>query len=472
MFEKFKALFGAQDMTQGNPMNNLLKFSVPLLIGNFAQQMYSTVDSIVVGRYVGDKALSSVGTTMPILNLLLVLFMAVATGGGVMVAQYYGAKDKDTLSRSIGTAITLVVISSLVIMAIGIPFAGSLLKLTKTPVETFDMAKSYLTILLSGILAVGIYNISAGMLRGLGSSVFPLIALLIASVLNTILDIWFVAGLGWGVAGAAVATVISQIVAATMCLTKLWRMKDVINLNASLLVPDKKLTGQLLRLGLPAGATQAIFSMSMVFVQSLTNSMGYQVVTTTTAVMRVDGFAMMPNFTFGMAIATFVGQNVGANRMDRVNQGTKDVLKLSLTTSAVLVSLLVLFGGNLIRMFTTTESIIVLGAKMTRILSLGYVAMAISQVFGSIMRGAGDTMPSMWISLFTTVGVRVPLAYLLARLTRSAANPNGAPEAIFFSLLTTWILGACANYFWYRRGTWRTKSLIKRRVQVVETASE
>jgi Na+-driven multidrug efflux pump len=147
MFDKFKALFGAQDMTQGRPMRNLLMFSIPLLIGNFAQQMYSTVDSIVVGRYVGDKALSSIGTTMPILNLLLVLFMAVATGAGVMVAQYFGAKDKESLSRSIGNALTLVVISSVIIMVIGIPFTSNLLNLTKTPVETFDMAKSYLTIL-------------------------------------------------------------------------------------------------------------------------------------------------------------------------------------------------------------------------------------------------------------------------------------------------------------------------------------
>lgn len=474
MFEKFKALFGTQDMTQGRPMTNLLKFSVPLLIGNFAQQLYSTVDSIIVGRYVGDAALSSVGTTMPILNLLLVLFMAVSTGAGVMVAQYFGARDKDTLSRSIGNALTLIGISSLIIMAIGIPFAGNLLTLTNTPVETFDMAKSYLTIMLSGILFVGIYNITSGILRGLGNSVFPLISLLIASILNTFLDIWFVAGFGWGVGGAAVATVISQGVAGLLCLWRLWKTNGVVQMHASALKPDTALAKELLRLGLPAGLTQAIFSMSMVFVQSLANSMGYLVVTTTTAVMRVDGFAMMPNFTFGMAISTFVGQNVGANQMDRVDQGTKDVLKLSLSTSAVLVTLLLLFGKNLIAMFTTTASVIEMGAKMLRILSLGYVAMACSQIFGGIMRGAGDTMPSMWISLFTTIIVRTPLAYILAGLTKSAAYPNGRPEAIFYSHLTAWVLGGVINYLWYRRGGWRTKSLIKKRrmeaLEAMETA--
>ncbi len=472
MFKKLGALFSAQDMTLGNPMTNLVRFSVSLLIGNFAQQLYSTVDSIVVGRYVGDAALSAVGTTMPILNLLLVLFMAVSTGAGIMVAQYFGAREKEALSRSIGNALTLIVISSLLIMAFGIPLAGSLLRLTNTPVETFEMAHDYLTILLSGILAVGIYNIVSGILRGLGNSVFPLIALLVASLLNTVLDIWSVAYLNMGVAGAAWATIISQIVAAILCLWKLWTMTDIVKMNTSLLRPEKKYVAQLMQLGLPAGVTQAIFSMSMVFVQSLTNSMGYRIVTTTTAVMRVDGFAMMPNFTFGMAIATFVGQNIGANRLDRVDQGIKDVLKLSLGTSACLVSLLLLFGRNLIAMFTTTPEIIALGSKQIRILAIGYVAMALSQVFGSIMRGAGDTMPSMWISLFTTVGVRVPSAYLLAFLTRSPENPNGAPEAIFFSLLIGWSLGAAANYFWYKKGNWRSKSLLSRRpaLEAMETA--
>lgn len=461
MLQKINALFGVQDMTSGRPMANLLRFSIPLLIGNFAQQMYSTVDSIIVGRYVGDRALSAIGTTLPVINLLLVMFMAISTGAGIMVAQYFGAKDRETLSHSIGNAMTMIFISSLLIMAVGIPLAGSLLRLTKTPVETFDLAHAYLTIILSGVLFGGFYNIIAGILRGLGNSTFPLIALLLASFLNIGLDIWFIAGLNMGVAGAALATIISQAVSAVLCLAKLCRMKDIVNINKSILIPNRELTGQLLRLGLPAGITQAIFSMSMVFVQALTNSMGYQVVTCTTAVMRIDGFAMMPNFTFGMAIATFVGQNVGANKMDRVAQGTKDVLKISLSTSFVLVAALLVFGENLIRMFTTTEEIIVLGVRQIRILSAGYVAMAISQIFGGIMRGAGDTMPSMWISMFTTVGVRVPLAYLLASMTRSETYPAGSPNAIFFSLLTSWVLGAVINYLWYRRGAWREKSLIR-----------
>ena len=269
------SLFEAQDMTQGRPMTNLLRFAVPLLIGNFAQQMYSTVDSIVVGRYVGDAALSAIGTTMPVLNLLIVLFMAVATGAGIMVAQYYGAKQKDLLTKAIGNAMTSVFVVALLIMAIGIPLSGSLLKLTNTPVETFDMARSYLTIMLWGVMASGFYNITSGILRGLGNTAFPLIVLLLASLLNTILDMWFVGGLEWGVAGAAVATIISQAVSAVLCIAKLWRMRDTVQMDLKALVPDRDTIGKVLRLGLPAGVTQGIFSISQVFVQSLTNSMGY-----------------------------------------------------------------------------------------------------------------------------------------------------------------------------------------------------
>ena len=461
MIDRLSALFSSSDMTVGNPMTCLLRFSIPLLIGNLAQQLYSTVDSIVVGQYVGDKALSAIGTTLPIINLLLVLFIAISTGTSIMVAQYFGAREKRLLSHSVGNAITLILLSSVIIMVIGIPLSSPLLELTNTPVETFDMAHSYLVIILAGVFFSGLYNILSGVLRGLGNSVYPLFVLLIASVLNIFLDIWFVAGLEMGVGGAALATIISQAVSAVLCLFKLVRMKDTLVIDKSTLTPNRDLISQLMRLGLPAGITQVIFSMSMVFVQSLTNSMGYKVVTCTTAVMRIDGFAMMPNFTFGMAIATFVGQNIGANRLDRIEQGRKDVLKISLTTSLILVTLLLLFGENLIRLFTSTEEIINLGVRQIRILAFGYVAMAISQVFAGIMRGAGDTMPSMWISMVTTVCVRVPVAYLWAYFTKSPKYPAGSPDALFFSLLISWVTGAVLNYLWYRRGTWKEKSLVR-----------
>ena len=210
MAGKISAFFGAQDMTHGNPASNLIRFSVPLLIGNLAQQLYSTVDSIVVGQYVGDGALAAIGASGPILNLLLVLFMGVSVGASIMVSQYFGAKDKKRLSDSVGTAITATVVSSAFITAIGPLVTGWSMSLLQTPTDIYDMACDYLAILLLGIVGSAFYNILSGILRGLGDSVMPLLFLIIACGLNVVLDIWFVASFRMGVAGAAWATIISQ----------------------------------------------------------------------------------------------------------------------------------------------------------------------------------------------------------------------------------------------------------------------
>jgi len=462
MFQKMKVLFAPQDMTVGKPMTGLLKFSVPLLIGNFAQQLYSTADSIVVGKFVGDKALSAVGTTFPIINLLLVLFMAVSTGAGIMVAQYFGAKARNDLSKTIGNSLTLVTVTSLIIMAIGIPLASAFLTLTRTPAETFAMAKSYLVICLLGTLGSAFYNMISGILRGLGISIFPLLVLLFTAATNTVLDIWFVAGLHMGVAGAAWATILTQMLSALICMYKLYRMRKEVLLTGSSFLLTKKYSLGIISLGLPAGISQAIMSLAMVFVQSLTNSMGYLIVTTTTAVMRIDGFAMLPNFTFGMAISTYVGQNVGAGDFNRVKEGSRAAMKLTLLVSVILVLILLILSPTLLSLFTDSQQVIDLGTTQIRILAVGYVAMGLYQVFVGIMRGAGDTMPSMWISLITTVVIRTPVAYIMAALTRSEAYTNGNPVSIFLSLLFSWCMGALISFIWYKAGKWKDKALVRK----------
>ena len=462
---KIKSLFGAQDMTVGKPMTNILRFAIPLLIGNFAQQLYSTVDSIIVGNYVGTEALSAIGVSMPIVNLLLVLFMAISTGASILVAQYFGAQAKEELTRSIGTSVTLIFFASLIIMALGIPLSGALLRLINTPDVYFKWAQDYLVIIFIGIVGGGFYNIISGILRGLGDSFYPLVFLIVAAVLNTILDIWFVRGLGWEVAGAAWATIIAQGVSAVLCLVRLANMKDIIVLNRRSLTPDMGMGLRLLKLGLPAGITQAVFSLAMVFVQSLTNQMGTLVPALSIAVMRVDGFAMLPNFTFGLAISTYIGQNIGADKRERIVPGERAALKAALITSFVLVVLLIFFGRNLINLFISNPDhayVVDLGARMLRILAFGYIAMAVYQLYGGILRGAGDTMTSMYISIFTTVLVRVPLAYGVAYLTRSEQWPHGHPDALYISLLFAWTLGAVMTYIWYRMGKWKNIRLVQK----------
>lgn len=462
MSGKFSALFGAQDMTQGSPMGDLIKFSVPLLIGNLAQQLYSTVDSIVVGNYVGDGALAAIGASGPILNLLLVLFMGVAVGASVMASQYFGAKDKKKLSETVGTTITATFVTSILIMVAGPLVTRPVMTLLGTPRDILEMSCTYMVILCLGFLGSAYYNVISGVLRGLGDSIMPLVFLLIACGLNIGLDIWFVAGFQWGVAGVAWATIISQMISGALCVVRLVTMKGVVEMKLRMLVPQKALLFQLIRLGLPSGLTQAIFSFAMIIVQTLTNSFGTAVIAANTVVMRVDGFAMMPNFTFGTAMTTYTGQNIGAKRLDRVEEGTKSGMKMGLGVSVVLVGLILLFGRYLMEMFTSTPEVIELGMRMLRILAVGYVAMAVTQILSGVMRGAGDTMSPMWISIITTVVIRVPIAYGLEWITRPKGGimGSGTPDPLFISLLISWVMGALLTIITFRRGKWKKKSIV------------
>ena len=266
MLAKFKSLFGAQDMTVGKPLKCLLLFSIPLLIGNVAQLLYSTVDSIVVGRYIGDAALSAIGVTSPILNLFLVLFIAIGSGVMVMVSQYFGAREYDNLKNSIGNSITLIAAVSVVLTALGLTCARWMLRVTAVPPESFEMSYSYLFICFAGVAGNGFYNIMSGVLRGMGESVFPLLVLLGTTVLNIILDILFVAGLHMGIAGAALATVIGQSLSAVVCLLKVVLSRTHFTLTWKSLKLRREVVGTICRLGIPNGLAQAIMWFSTIVV--------------------------------------------------------------------------------------------------------------------------------------------------------------------------------------------------------------
>ena len=454
-------LFSPKDMTVGPPWKRIVEFSLPLLLGNIAQQLYNTVDSIVIGRYVGDNALAAVGSALPVLHLLLVLFVEVATGAGIMVSQYFGAKDRARLSRSIGACVTLTAIASTILMLIGPVVIRPMLILINTPDTIIDWCADYLLILMLGNWGFSYFNIFSGILRGLGDSLSALIFLLISTALNIVLDIWFVAGLNLGVPGVALATVIAQLLSAVLCALKLGKMQAIFDFNLNMLKPRKKYLLQLLRLGLPSGLTQVIFSLAMVTVQSLTNTFGEMIIACNVIVMRVDGFAMMPNFSFGMTMTTYAGQNVGAKRIDRVELGTRQGLAIAVGVSTVITMIILLFGRHLMNIFTGTVALVDLSMRMMRILAAGYIAMAVTQVLAGVMRGAGDTVTPMWLSLITTIFLRVPIAYGLAHLTRSPQFPRGRPESIFVSLLMAWVLGAVVTYVFYRRGKWKEKALLK-----------
>lgn len=457
--EMLKKFFEPVDMTEGAPWKKIVFFTVPMLVGNIAQQLYNTVDSVVVGNYVGDNALAAVGSAGPILNLLLVLFVGISVGAGIIVSQYFGAKEREKLSVTIGNCITLTAIATVLVMVVASLVSRPLLELLDTPESIIDWCQSYLLILFIGSAGLAFYNILSGILRGLGDSMSALAYLLVSTVVNIILDVVFVAKLEMGVSGVALATVIAQLISAVLCFLRLRKMVDLFDMKPQYLKLERYHALKIVQLGLPSGITQAIFSMAMIVVQSLTNSFGEMFIAANVIVMRVDGFAMMPNFSFGTALTTYAGQNVGARMYDRVEKGAKQGTWIAMVTSAVLTGLILIFGKSLMGIFTKTPELVDLSRDMMGILAVGYIAMAVTQSLSGVMRGAGDTITPMWISIATTIFVRVPIAYGIAFLTRTPQLPNGRQECIFISLLLSWVIGAIVTVFFYKKGKWKNKAV-------------
>lgn len=454
-----KSLFTARDMTQGAPWKRIAEFAFPMLIGNFAQQLYNTADSVIVGRYVGDNALAAVGSASPILNLLLALFVGIATGAGIVISQSYGARDRQALSTHIGNCISLAGVATLVIMVVGPLITRPFLELLGTPDSIIDWCTDYLRIYFFGIAGFFFYNMLSGVLRGLGDSFSALGFLLIAAALNVVLDLVFVANFGLGVAGVSLATVIAQAISAILCFIKLRSMGDIFDLNRETLKLQKKSALKILQVGIPSGITQAIMATAGMVVQTLTNSLGETVIACSVIIMRVDGFAMMPNMTFGQAMSVYTGQNVGAAKLDRVDKGVKQGGLMAAGCSALITVVLLFFGKYLFGIFTTTPELIDMAVRMMRLMAVGYVCISVTQVLGGVMRGAGDTVTPMWISICSTILLRVPCAYGLAYLTRTPEWPNGQPQALFGSLLISWSLGALISFLVFRTGKWRKKMI-------------
>ena len=444
-----------KDMTQGAPWKRILEFSIPMLLGNIAQQLYNTADSIIVGMYVGDNALAAVGSASPILNLLLALFVGISTGAGIVVSQRFGAKDRKGLTEAIGNCLALSAIATILIMIIGPAISMPMLKMLGTPESIIYWCDDYLKIYFYGIVGFFFYNMLSGILRGLGDSMSALIFLLVAAVLNVVLDLWFVRDMG--VAGVALATVLSQGISAVFCYIKLAKMRDSFDLNLKTMKLIPAIAGNILKIGIPSGITQAIMATAGMVVLNLTNAMGEMVIACNVIIMRVDGFAMMPNFTFGQAMSVYTGQNFGAQKYDRVGLGVRHGGMIASWVSAAITVILLFFSPTLFGFFTKTPELIELATKMIRIMAVGYICMSLTQVLGGVMRGCGDTVTPMWVSIIQTIVLRVPVAYVLAYLTRSAEYPHGNPIALFGSLMISWTIGMIISIVMFKFGKWRNK---------------
>lgn len=395
-----------RNMTEGNIWMHLILFALPLLIGNLFQQLYNTVDSIVVGNFVSKTALAAVGSTDNIINTIIGFFSGLATGAGVVISHSFGSGDKKALHRAVHTTIMLTFVLSIFFTIAGLLLAPLFLKLMATPEDVLPEASAYLKIYFAGVSGLMIYNMGSGILRAVGDSRRPLYILIVCAVTNIVLDLVFVVYLGAGVEGVAYATIISQWISAILVLVILTKEQSDYRLVWKDLRIDKRTTLSILRIGFPAGLQMAITAFSNVFVQSYINQFGSSCMAGWTTYGKLDKFCLLPIQSLGLSITTFVGQNLGAKKMERARKGTAYAVILSIGAALILMMPVMAAAPMLATLFTNDPEVIAYGVWFIRLMMPFYVAISFNQILGNALRGAGNSVVPMILMMSSFIVFR------------------------------------------------------------------
>lgn len=442
-----------KDLTTGSVTRHIISFSIPMLIGNVFQQLYNVVDSIIVGKYLGKEALASVGASFPIIFTIIALIIGIGSGASVVISQYYGAKDLDKVRRAVDTINIFLLFAGIVISVIGILSSRWIFGLLQLPPELMDSALTYLNTYLLGMVVFFGFNATSSILRGIGDSKTPLYYLIIATVVNIFLDLLFVLVFNWGIAGAAWATVISQAGAFATAIVHLNRKNQVVRFALKGLTFDREIFRQIVRIGLPTGIQHTFVALGMMALMGIVNSFGTNVIAAFTAASRIDSLASLPAMTLSVALSVFVGQNLGAGKLERIKSGLKTSLIFASSIS-VLMSLVAIFWSvPLMKIFTNDANVITIGREYLIIVSVFYLLFSTMFVLNGLLRGAGATLIPMFVTLFSLWLVRIPLAWLLSRYM--------GESGIWWSIPIAWFFGVTGAYFYYRFGKWKTKGVIK-----------
>lgn len=407
------------DMTEGTIWKELLLFSFPLLLGDLFQQLYNTVDGIVVGRFVGAHALGAVTSVAPAINMLIGFFVGLSSGASVVISQKFGAKDREGLGAAVHTAVTVSFLGSFVLAAIGILISPFMLKWMDTPPQIAPDALVYLRIYFGGIVGLMMYNIGAGILRAVGDSRRPLLFLIFSTVLNTALDILFVGVFHLGVAGVAYATILSQIISVILIMLLLFRTKAVYKLSARKLGIDWEILKKIFAIGLPAGLQMAIISFSNVFVQAYINHFGPGATSGWGLYIRLDSFIRLPVRTLGISITTFVGQNAGAERLDRIKRGVNVALLIAVGVTSVVSVLMWVFAPSLVLLFTPDPEVMRFGVGFIRLIVPFSFLACWNNVHAGALRGVGNSKVPMFIMIGSFVVFRQLYLLVVSSLAES-----------------------------------------------------
>jgi putative MATE family efflux protein len=437
-----------KDLTRGNEGMALLLFMVPLLIGNVFQQLYIIIDSVVVGQFLGKQALAAIGACFPIIFLLIALIMGLTMGASVVISQYYGAKKFDMVHKTIDTAyITLFSLAA--VMSVTGPFFSTwILNTMHTPVDIFPLAKTFIDIFFYGLVLTFGYNSVGSVLRAMGDSKTPTFYLILATIVNSVLVLLFVLVFHWGIAGSALATLIAQ---GCSFFGLIWHVNrkenKLLHFKPHHMVFDWSIFKRIVFIGMPAGVQQLSVALGMMAITRLVNGFGTDAIAGFTAASRLDSFALMPSMNLSLAVSTFVAQNIGANKLERVKKGLLAGLGMTTVFSLFITAVILLFGAHILTIFTHDQSVLGFGDRYFHIAGSFYIVFGLMFVLTGLFRGAGDTVMPMIMTILAMWVVRVPVAVWLSR--------HIGTDGIWWSFVIGWMVGLTLSTVYYLTGIWK-----------------
>ncbi|NMD00462.1 MAG: MATE family efflux transporter [Bacteroidales bacterium] len=449
-----------KDLTVGNESKLILNFALPMLLGNVFQQLYNVVDSIVVGQFLGKAALAAVGITMPLIFTLISLIVGLSIGFNVIIAQYFGAKDYKNVQRTVDTMNIILFISSAIFTIVGLLLMDNVLTLIKTPADIHVQAIQYLRVYLLGLVFFFGYNGNAAIYRGMGDSKTPLYFIILSTILNIGLDLLFVAVFDWGIEGAAWATIIAQGIAFITSIFYINKFHDFLKFKFWNFSFDSYIMKKSIQIGLPTALQQSFVALGMVALLSVVNAFGTDVVAAYSIATRIESFVALPAMNFAAALSTFVGQNIGAQKIDRVKKGYFATLKMTLLITIVSTLIILIFSYPLTRLFTEDLAVINISRGYLNIVSFFFVFFTAMFVNSGVLRGAGDTLIPMFITLFSLWVIRIPLAYLMSK--------SFGYIGIWWAIPVAWFFGMLFSYSYYKIGRWKNKSVVKKYIPTEE----
>ena len=438
-------------MTTGSISRQMIFFALPLLLGNLFQQMYNTVDSLIVGNFLGSSALAAVSSSGSMISMLIGFLSGISSGAGVVVSRYFGAQDDKDVHRAVHTMVAFGLAAGALMTLVGVLLSPQILIWMGTPDSVIAESNAYLQIYFCGSLGFVMYNIFVGILQAVGDSRHPLYYLMISSVINLVLDIVFITVFHSGVGGAALATVISQVFSAVLCFIQLLRTRDSYRLQVTSIRFDLKMLGQIIRMGLPSGVQNSIIAFANVIVQSNINAFGEVAMAGYGAYSKIEGFAFLPINSFTMAMTTFVGQNLGAGQKERTRKGSRFGILTTVILAELIGVVVFLLAPQLIAAFDATPEVVQFGVAKARTAALFYCLLAYSHSVASVLRGAGKAIAPMFVMMLCWCVIRVTFLSIMVPLTHSI-------QMVYVVYPLTWSLSSIFFFFYYRHANWTSLS--------------